>query len=113
MIIVFAEDQTVSVLPDIDSVCRECESVDVENGVYRFFDESGRHLLPHWPSFVERRSLFGEIKSVDGGRFDLELDPEDDGSSFEVSLSNVVAIDPNLTFETIEDLARYVAANRR
>ena len=40
MIIVFSNDQTVSVLPDIDSVHRECETVDVEDGAYRFFDES-------------------------------------------------------------------------
>jgi hypothetical protein len=113
MIIVFSDDQTVSVLPDIDSVRRECEAADVEDGVYRFFDESGRQLLVHWISFVERRSLFGGNESVGGGRFELELDPKDDGSGFEVSLSNVVALAPNPTFETIEDLADYVSANRR
>ena len=113
MIIVFSDDQTISVLPDIESVRRECEAGDVEDGVYRFFDESGRHLIPHWTSFVERRSLFGGSESVGGGRFELDLDPKDNGSGFQVSLSNAVALAPNPTFGTIEDLARYVSANRR
>jgi len=114
MIIVFAEDQTVAVLPDLDSVRRECETVDVENGVYRFFDDLGRHLLPRWTAPVERRSLlFRWIGSVGGGSFDLEVDPQDEGSAFQSSLADVVAIVPNPTFETIADLARHVAEHQR
>ena len=114
MIIVFAEDQTVAVLPDMDSVRRECEMVDVENGVYRFFDKSGRRLLPRWSIPVERRFLlFRPLESADCGSFELELDPHDDGSAFQASLANVVAIEPNTMFETIADLARHVADNHR
>ena len=101
-------------LPDIDSVRRECEAVDVENGVYRFFNELGRHLLPRWIAPVERRSfLFRRIESVGGGSFELEVDPQDEGSAFQTSLGNVVAIEPNPMFETIAELARHVAENRR
>src|SRR5712692_9833629 len=114
MIIVFADDQTVAVLLDIASVRRDCEAVDVEDGVYRFFDELGRHLVPRFIAPVEKRSLlFGAIKSVGGGSFELELDPQDQGSAFETSLANVVAIDPNPRFATIADLARHVAETRR
>ena len=103
----------MAVLPDIVSVRRECEGVDVEDGVYRFFDELGRRLVPRFIGPVERRSLlFGAIKSVGGGNFELELDPQDQGSAFETSLANVVAIEPNQRFATIADLARYVAENR-
>jgi hypothetical protein len=114
MIIVFADDQTVAVFPDIVSARRECEGVDVEEGVYRFFDELGRRLVPRFIAPVERRSsLFGAIKSVRGGNFELELDPQDQGSAFEASLSNVVAIEPNPRFSTIRALVRHVAENRR
>src|SRR6266446_3203839 len=114
MIIVFADDQTVAVLPDIASVRSECEAVDVEDGVYRFFDELGRRLLPRFSAPVEQRSLlFGAIKSVGGGNFELELDPQDQSSAFETSLANIAAIEPNRWFATIADLARYVAENRR
>jgi hypothetical protein len=82
--------------------------------VYSFFDELGRRLLPRFIAPVERRSLlFGAIKSVGGGNFELELDPQDEGSAFETSLANVVAINPNVRFPTIADLARHVAENRR
>src|SRR6266550_2353467 len=112
MIIVFAEDQTVAVLPDLDSVRTQCETVDVENGVYRFFDDLGRQLMPRWIAPVERTSILGKIKLVGGGEFELELDPQDQGSAFETSLERVVAIEPNPLFETVAELARQVAANR-
>jgi hypothetical protein len=99
MIIVFADDQTVTVLPAIASVRRECEAVDVEDGVYRFFDEMGRRLIPRFIAPVERRSLlFGAIKSIGSGNFELELDPQDQGSAFETSIASVVAINPNPRF---------------
>jgi len=41
------------------------------------------------------------------------LEPQDQGSAFETSLANVVAIEPNRWFATIEDLARYIDDNRR
>lgn len=101
MIIVFADDQTVDVLPDIASVRRECEVVDVEDGVYRFFDEMGRRLVPRFIASVERRpQLLGLFTSIDGGSFELELDPQDDGSAFETSLANVVVIEPNGRFRS-------------
>jgi hypothetical protein len=46
MIIVFADDQTVGVFPNIEFVRTACEAVDVEDGVYSFFDEHGRRLVP-------------------------------------------------------------------
>jgi len=113
MIIVFAEDQTVSVFPDVDSVRRECETVDVEKGVYSFFDEFGRHLLPRWTAPVQRKGgLFGWMGSVGGGSFELELNLQDNGLAFQTSMANVVAMEPNRMFETIADLARLVAENR-
>ncbi|HZE71981.1 MAG TPA: hypothetical protein VE135_20920 [Pyrinomonadaceae bacterium] len=114
MIIVFADDHTVAVLPDIVSVRRECEAVDEENGVYCFFDELGRRLVPRFIAPVQRKSLFfGVLKSVGGGDFELELDPQPQGPAFETSLANVVAIDQNPRFATVADLARHVAENRR
>ena len=48
-----------------------------------------------------------------GGNFELDLDLHDQGSAFETSLMNVVAIEPNRWFATIADLAHYVAENRK
>ena len=112
MIIVFAEDQTVSVFPDMASVQAECEAIDVEEGAFRFFDELGRPLVPRFITPVRRSpALFG-VGLVGGGSFELDLDPEDQ-SAFETSLANAVAIEPNRWFATLGDLGRYVAENRK
>ena len=113
MIIVFADDQTVQVLPDMASVRAECEAVDVESGTFRFFDELGRSLIPRFIAPVKRTSLPFGIKLVGGGDFELDLDPQDQGFAFETSLANVVAIERNRWFATLTDLASYVAENRR
>jgi hypothetical protein len=113
MIIVFAEDQTVTVFPDMESVRAECEAIDVEEGSFRFFDELGRSLVPRFIAPVRRTSLLFGIKLVGGGNFELDLDPQEQGSAFETSLANVVAIEPNRWFATIADLAHYVVENRK
>lgn len=112
MIIAFAEDQTVSIFPDMSSVQQECEAIDVEEGAYLFFDELGRRLIPRFTAPVRRSRLLFGIELVGGGDFELDLDPKD-YSAFETSLANAIAIEPNRWFGTIEDLGRYVSENRR
>ena len=112
MIIFFADDQTVSVLPDISSVRSECEAIDVEEGAFRFFDDLGRSLVPRFIAPVRRTSLPFGISLVGGGNFELDLDPQDDGSAFGTSVAAVLVIEPNRWFSTVADLARYVADNR-
>lgn len=113
MIILFADDQTVNVLPDIEAVRKECEAVDVEDRVYTFFDDLGRRLVPKFLKPVPRgSSFFGAIKWVGSGHFELELDSKDDGTLLENEVASVVAISPNPWFESVADLARYVADNR-
>jgi hypothetical protein len=113
MIIVFSDDQTVQVLPDVATVRGECEAVDVESGTFRFFDEMGRLLVPRFIAPVRWTSLLFGVKLVGGGDFELDLDPQHQESAFETSLANAVAIEPNRWFATIADLGRYVADNRR
>jgi hypothetical protein len=68
--------------------------------------------VPRFTAPVRRsRSLFG-ISSIGGGNFELDLDAEDP-SSFETSLADAVAIEPNRWFATLEELGRYVAENRK
>lgn len=113
MIIEFADDQTITVHPDIESVRAECEAVDVESGAFNFFDELGRRLIPRFVAPVSRTSLIFGIELVSGGDFELDVDAEDQGSAFETSLANAVAIEPNRWFETIADLSSYVAERRK
>jgi hypothetical protein len=113
MIIAFADDQTVQVFTDIASVRSQCEAIDVEDGIYHFFDEYGRPLKPRIITPVQRTSLPFGVKLIDGGTFDLELDAEDERNAFDALLAHAVVIEPNRRFETIADLTRFVDANRR
>jgi len=113
MIIVFNEDKTVFVCPDISSVRTECETVDVEDGVYRFFDEEGRRLIPNFTSPVKRSKVIFGIQAVEGGSFELDLDPYDDGSCFDGALADAVGMETTESFRSLTDLASFVAQNRR
>ena len=113
MIIAFADDQTATVFPDIASVRRDCEAVDVEAGVYRFFDEYGRRLKPRIINPVLRTSLPLAVKLIDGGDFDLEPDLDDEGVAFDQLLAKTIAIEPDKPFATPTDLEHYVRENRR
>jgi hypothetical protein len=113
MIIAFADDQTVAVFPDIASVRSQCEAIDVEEGTWHFFDEYGRCLRPRIIAPVRRTSLPFGIKLIGGGNFDLDPDLEDEGLAIDTLLANAVEIEPNASFATVADLARYVADNRQ
>ena len=113
MILVFADDQTVSVFSDVASTRSYCEAVDVENGTYQFFDECGRRLKPHIITPVQRTSLPFGIKVIGGGDFDLEPDLDAAGGDFDTLLARTVAVEPNAHFATLADLERYVRENRR
>jgi len=113
MIIVFNEDQTVFVCPDISSVRTECETVDVEDGVYRFFDEGGRRLIPRFTLPVKRSQLIFGTRLVGGGSFELDLDPHDDGSSFDAALAKAVGIELTELVRSLADFALFVVENRR
>lgn len=91
MIFVFADDHTLAVIQDMPSVRTECEAVDVADGVYRFFDEQGQRLIPRFTAPVERATSVLGVKMIDGGHFELDLDPLDEGSEFDRVLSEVVA----------------------
>jgi hypothetical protein len=76
MIIVFNDDQTVEVVPDIASVRGHCEAIDVEEGAFHFFDERGRRLKPRIITAVQRTSLPFGVELIGDGDFDLEPDLE-------------------------------------
>jgi hypothetical protein len=41
---VFLDDSTLDVIANLEEEQREYEGIDVENGIYQFFDETGRYL---------------------------------------------------------------------
>jgi hypothetical protein len=101
MIFVFADDQTLNILDSIDEVRRDCEGVDVEEGIFSFFDESGSLLLPYFIESNKKGKLFGLFGWVSSGVFDLKKSEEDIPYTIEEALDNTVSIDSNKYFDSL------------
>jgi hypothetical protein len=104
MVIIFADDGTVFLAGDLSSVQRECEPIDVEEKVYRFYDPSGHALRPRWVVPNRRRRILGLFDSVTPGTFELVRDPDPSADEFRAELQRVLAMAPNPWFN---DLASF------
>ena len=77
MIFVFTEDRGLMVLNDLEEVRKNCEGVDVAQGVYQFYDENCRRLEAEFIRPILRRKLIGPIGFVSAGEFVLKPSKED------------------------------------
>ncbi|HEY0074374.1 MAG TPA: hypothetical protein VGB77_09750 [Abditibacteriaceae bacterium] len=76
MILVFAEDSTVSAYENEGQINVDCEGIDVENGVYTFIDERG-YLFRYIFDEPNKGLLFGFIEFLNSSSaFRLELTSE-------------------------------------
>lgn len=83
------------------------EGVDVEDGVYRFFDESGNPLKADFIVRNQRGKIFGLIKWVRSGTY--RLLPSEDGTLphlSEVLKNPAITLQPNRYFSDIDMVRR-------
>jgi hypothetical protein len=108
MIFVVVEDGTVEVL-DRPEAALQYEPLDVESGVFLFYDEDGTWLKPRFTK-PNRRRIFGLL--LENGSFELErtddLDPDVD--PFDVVLSEAQVLEPNRYFATLDAVRQHVAS---
>lgn len=103
MIFIFAEDASLDVVADVEAARRKCEGLDVESGVYAFYDADGRQLEAVFRVPNRRRSLFGGlIRWGDSGVFDLVAHPQARLSPIAGELADVVLLEPNPYFDSLE-----------
>ncbi len=110
MIFVFVEDGTVEVL-DRPEAALQYEPLDVESGVFVFYDEDGTWLRPRFTR-PNRRRFFGVL--LEQGSFEVErsdaLDPAVD--PFDVALAEAQALKPNKYFATLDAIRQHLASMR-
>ena len=109
MIFVFIEDGTLDVIDALADALREYEGIDVESGVFEFYDENGIYLKPVFsvPNKYESH-LFGLIKSVESGVYGLIPAPNECEKSFEIMLGDVQILNENKYFSSLGEIrARY------
>lgn len=101
MIFVFADDQTLRILNNIDEVQRDCEGIDVEEGIYKFFDEDGVFLEPYFIEPNKKSKILGSFGWAQSGVFDLNKSKDKTPYTIKEALDNAIAVETNMYFDSL------------
>lgn len=107
MILVFQEDGVLYLAHDEAAVYRDCEGLDVESGVYRFYDDRGHALKAVFDAPV-KRGRWWSLWSTSSGGYHLELDSNASAEPLWVSIQEVRALDPNDRFASLDELKTFL-----
>lgn len=78
------------------------EGVDVEDGVYRFFDESGSPLVAEFTVCNERGKIIGPVQWIRSGTYRLLHSHDVTVPHLFDVLNMVIAVEPNRYFSDLE-----------
>jgi hypothetical protein len=92
---------------DEAAVYRSCEGIDVESGVYKFYDHNGNALKPVFDAPV-KRGKWWSLWSIDSGVYHLEVDPESSDDPLWVSFLETRDLEPNERFASLEELKTFM-----
>lgn len=106
LVFAFDEDGTLHVLANRRAAAIEYEGIDVESGTVRFFDEDGRSLRPNFVTPNKIKKLFGAIRFVESGAYELVADESSADGSFALALHGARLLGPNQWFSSLEDLRK-------
>ncbi len=106
MIIFVIDDGNVLEVYDSEAELNgACEGIDAEDGVCRFFDQTGQPLEPEFYKPNKRgKTLFGLINWVESGKYRLVRSRKSGQVNLIEALAAVVAIEKNSYFSTLEDV---------
>ena len=110
LIFSIGEDGSLSVFDGISSVRRDCEGIDVESGVWDFFDSTGTPLKPvfHHPNLV-KKFLFGFFTSITSSqKFDLVPDGSAAQPNLLACLVDITSIEKNDHFSDVASIRTYL-----
>lgn len=113
MIFAFAEDGMLAVLDDVAAAQRECEGIDVEDGVYVFYAADGTWLRPRFTR-PNRRRGFAFFQTIESGEFVVEPDPSPpaDIDPIHVALDETAGLEPNGHFATLDAVRAHIESLR-
>jgi hypothetical protein len=111
MIFVFLDDSTLDVIANLEEAQRNYEGIDVEEGVYQFFDETGCYLEPQFTEPNKTGRFLGIISWVESGQFVLVSNTETD-EDINLYLAETSEINPNPYFSSLEEVYQFLQRNR-
>lgn len=111
LVLVVVEDGTLELVESKHQATQYYEGIDVESGVFRFYDAAGRYLEPCFTTPNRSGRLFGILPWALSGKFDLlpsQAAPEDD---VWVCLAETNNLELNPWFNSVEEIREYVLGN--
>ena len=107
-IFVFLDDTTLDVCESLEDARMNYEGIDVESGIYRFYDFSGAYLKPAFSVPNRTKSLFGVATSISSGVFHFEIHDIESGQSMVGCLENTEALNPTDRFSDLSQILSHL-----
>ena len=107
MIFVFAEDSSLEIIASLEEARRNYECVDVESGVFQFFDDKGMYLEPQFTKPNRSGRFLGIFKWVESGEFELVSSPKAD-EDINTYLAETSELEPNPWFTELDEVRRFL-----
>ena len=108
MIFVFVEDGSLEIVGDIDEVRKNYEGIDVESGVFQFFDENGQFLEPRFTKPNKKGRFLGIFEWVESGEFELVPAGKNISENIFDYLNETGELKPNPWFSSLDEVRRYL-----
>lgn len=108
MIFIFADDRTLMVVNNVADVQMNCESIDVQNGVYQFFDEKGNYLEPSFILPNKQLKTIGPVGWVVSGKYLLKPSKIPDAPRMLTLLEGKLLLEDNVFFKSINEIKEYL-----
>lgn len=108
MIFVFIEDGTLEVVASLQEARRNYEGIDVESGIFQFFDEYGIYLEPRFTKPNRTGRFLGIFSWVESGEYELVPNPDAEEDSILEKLSEQILLAPNVWFRNLEEVKSYL-----
>jgi hypothetical protein len=111
MFFVLNDDDVLHVKESEDMLNGAFEGIDVENGVYRFFDASGKPLVAEFTVPNQRGAgFFGRVKWVRSGRY--RLVPSDEATALSLAdyMTTIVGLQSNPFFADLDAVGRVIGS---
>ncbi len=112
MIFVLADDNILHVASSDIELQGAFEGVDVEDGIYKFFNETGTPLKAEFIVPNKRGKLFGMFSWVDSGMYRL-VAAQSSGPQLIDILSSVVGLRKNSRFSNLDEVKEFLTSCSR
>ncbi len=110
MIFVLADDRMLHVLSTEEESQGQFEGVDVEEGLYRFFDQSGNPLFAEFTKSNKRGKIFGLLPWVESGRYRLVSAKSMDLPRLLDLWSEIAGLETNAHFSGLEEVRSFLVS---